>query len=196
MRIWGKDALAACEAVLLTFLQADKSLINTTPDYLFHIIGFAAALLTGIKFRLLKAIGMEMQGSSDTLLAKTLDRLCDISFSDNHVAKRCAYLIHTMIALWEKRKQEWDYGGVDGAPPGNPSATIIPNSGAVVVDEQYASAQPQLEPLGSLPASQTEPQSDPGTTEAEATWFMNLDMFQDAEFWSQLLDAQDHPPEQ
>lgn len=43
--------------------------------------------------------------------------LRDLSFSDDHVAKRCAHLIHRLMTVWEKRHRDYVYGGVEVAPP-------------------------------------------------------------------------------
>lgn len=191
--VWGKEILRLCETILLAFLQADRRLVNTTPDNIFPVIGFVSGLLTTIKFFLLKKIGMELSGSSDVLLSRTMDLLCDISFSDDHVAKRCAHLIHTMITVWEKGHRDY----VSGLPVDLPAPPTTAYADGVA-DMHHSDAPSQLDLLGSLPTSHISsvPKIHYDTSEFDASFLKNVDMFEDVGFWSQLLDAQEHSPEE
>lgn len=187
---WGKEAVNVTEAVLVAFLQADKRLVNTTPDTIFHMIGFASGFLVGVKFLLIKRKGVDLLGSSDKLLSRTLDLLSEASFSNDHAATRCAHLVHTMITAWERRHMEHPY--VDAAPLGIPPTPPYSDAN----DSQYVPGQSQSYPTHSIPFWNPPLASHHNPSGAEATLSVDSDIFQDPGFWASFMGAHSSYPDE
>lgn len=183
--IWGTEALSLSEAILVAFLQADKSLIDTTPDSIFHMVSFAAGFMVGVKHLVMINVDKEMPGSGDKLLSRSAELLSSLSFSHDHAARRCAQSVQAMIATWERRVM--NRSNADVPPEHNhsyaPPTPITPYS-----------AIPLYPTL--LPPTQNAPLAphDP-TTNADANWLLNAEIFPDDAFWAHFLGAQDPYPQ-
>ncbi|KAJ3758560.1 hypothetical protein EV360DRAFT_43627 [Lentinula raphanica] len=100
---WGKEAMAISESVLVTLLELDMQLLGTSPDYIFNMIAFAASYIIGSKFLVLDSIKIDLPGSGEKLLCKTIDRLKQCSCSPDSASWKCASLISWMLSLWENK---------------------------------------------------------------------------------------------
>ncbi|KAG7447622.1 uncharacterized protein BT62DRAFT_1074993 [Guyanagaster necrorhizus] len=158
--IWGKECLSMGEAILVSLLKADKSLLPTTPDITFMTIALAGALVVGVKYLMVERVGIELLGSGDALLEQSVQYLSQAAFSRDHVAERCSALLHTMYSSWMKRqKAEFIYlSPLELHQSGAAAPGVFPTSG-VGTEGHEADA------------------SDPS-------------MFQDIQFWSTLFGGQ------
>ncbi|KAJ7591491.1 hypothetical protein C8J56DRAFT_935703 [Mycena floridula] len=157
---WGKETLYLSEGILIATLETDPVLLATAPDSIFNSIAFAAGMVVGIKFLMVRKLGFELPGFTDKLLSRVLNHLSATGLSLDHVAQRCAHLIGTMTSTWQRRN----------GPPGRPELSL---------PTPPFQQSPSTEPVESLPPSD---RSDSSRT--DASWFQHNDIFQDAEFWN------------
>ncbi|THV08149.1 hypothetical protein K435DRAFT_847043 [Dendrothele bispora CBS 962.96] len=164
---WGKESLQISESILVTLLEMDVHFLGTTPDHIFTMIAFAAGFLVGVKFLILQGVGVELPGSSEKLLNKSIAHLNHASCAPDSAARKCAKLISGMVAIWDeqvaqraKAKAAAEAGGLAGAgvgmgrgmnmmPGGVPSS--IPMSGLPYIPLDQApphTSSPHV-PLGS-----------------------------------------------
>ncbi|KAJ3865790.1 hypothetical protein EV359DRAFT_38024 [Lentinula novae-zelandiae] len=105
---WGKENMAVSESILVLLLELDVRLLGTSPDYIFNMIAFAASYVIGSKFLVLQSIGIDLPGSGEKLLCRTIDRLNQCSYSPDSPARKCAILISWMLSLWEDKLASLD----------------------------------------------------------------------------------------
>jgi hypothetical protein len=101
----GRDMLQTAEALLVSLLAADTSLLSTAPDNLFTMVALAAGYLVGVKFLMFRG-GNNLLGGSDLLLTKTVTHLNNVACAPGHAAQRAAFLVKGMIAKWEGRSKK------------------------------------------------------------------------------------------
>ena len=103
---WGHQALVISEAILIaTITLPEPAMMSTAPDSLFSMIAFAAVFVMLSKWNVLEHAGEQMPGSSDAILARTIERLSLVACSRDHHAAKCARLIETGVMSF-KRKME------------------------------------------------------------------------------------------
>ncbi|KAK0206972.1 hypothetical protein DFS33DRAFT_1422409 [Desarmillaria ectypa] len=137
---WGKECLAMAEAVLVSLLQAEKTLLPTTPDITFITMAFAGALIVGVKFLMVERVGIELLGSGDALLEQSVQLLSQAAFSSDHVAQRYSALLHAFHTSWMKRqKSELNCLGPLSAFQ---SGTSFPTSGIGTGEDGAETADP------------------------------------------------------
>ncbi|KAJ4479099.1 hypothetical protein J3R30DRAFT_3289733 [Lentinula aciculospora] len=105
---WGKETMAVSESIMVTLLELDLRLLGTSPDDVFNMIAFAASYIIGSKFLVLESIGIDLPGSGEKLLRKTIDKLHQCSYSPDSAARKCADLISCMLSLWENKLASLD----------------------------------------------------------------------------------------
>ncbi|KAJ6590954.1 hypothetical protein DFH09DRAFT_1138182 [Mycena vulgaris] len=102
---FGRIALISAEAVLTAFLaSSDLSLLSTAPDNLYVMVGFASAWISVSNFSIHQLSGTKMGGASERLQSMTIDRLNQISHSQDHSAGRCGHVLGALLSAWERRK--------------------------------------------------------------------------------------------
>ncbi|KAE9409792.1 hypothetical protein BT96DRAFT_984159 [Gymnopus androsaceus JB14] len=111
--IWGKEAVAVSESVLISFLEADVNLLGTMPDYIFN--------MDRLRFDLYhrrqvphhpKSRGRLSWFDGETSLIEAYTKLKQCSLSPDSAAMKCSTLITGMLALWENKmaQQEAEAG--------------------------------------------------------------------------------------
>ncbi|KAJ3812027.1 hypothetical protein F5876DRAFT_38348 [Lentinula aff. lateritia] len=105
---WGKENMAVSESILVLLLELDVRLLGTSPDYIFNMIAFAASYVIGSKFLVLQSIGIDLPGSGEKLLCRTIHKLNQCSYSPDSPARKCATLISWMLSLWEDKLASLD----------------------------------------------------------------------------------------
>jgi hypothetical protein len=196
---WGKEILLLAEAILVLFLQADPRLIGTAPDYIFSAVTFAAYFIVGVKFLMLKKIGIELAGSTEGLLTKTHRRLSEIPTPQDHWAKKCANAVGAVI-------REWD-DVVVATPPSNrlgPARNVhnaVPDSSPAQAPTYgiagTASGTPFSNQSGGPQSGFMMQDGQTSTGEASCNWMFAGSEFgyqDDMTFWSQFFGSA-IPPE-
>lgn len=101
---WGHQALVLSEAILIaTISLPEPALMSTAPDSLFSMITFATIFVMLSKWSVLEHAGQQMPGSSDSILARTIERLSLIACSRDHFAAKCARLIETGVISFKRK---------------------------------------------------------------------------------------------
>jgi len=103
---WGKESLQISESILVALLEMDVHFLGSTPDHIFTMIAFAAGFLVGVKFLILQGVGVELPGSSEKLLNKSIAHLNHASCSPDSPARKCAKLISGMVSIWDEQVAE------------------------------------------------------------------------------------------
>ncbi|PBK66992.1 hypothetical protein ARMSODRAFT_959661 [Armillaria solidipes] len=141
--IWGKECLSMGEALLVSLLQAEKTLLPTTPDITFMMMAFAGALIVGVKFLMVDKVGIELLGSGDALLEQSFQLLSQVAFSQDHAAQRCSALLQAFHASWIKRqKKELNLLGPLSAF--HQSGTHFPTSGVATEEDGVEAPDPAM----------------------------------------------------
>lgn len=113
MAMWSRETLSLAEAVLISTLRTEATLLGTAPDQVFNMIALGAGLVIGTKFLMVEKVGIELLGSSDALLSKVHAHLTEAYLSADHSVRRCAQLVGAMINTWNQRDQG-DYPSLHG----------------------------------------------------------------------------------
>ncbi|KAF7337872.1 hypothetical protein MVEN_02010200 [Mycena venus] len=104
---WGHMALINAETVLSTFLAAsDLTLLNTAPDNIYVMIGFAATWIFVSNFSLYQLGKTQLGGASEHLQNMTIKRLNQIAHAPDHAAARCGHVLGALMSAWEERRPE------------------------------------------------------------------------------------------
>ncbi|KAJ7907342.1 hypothetical protein B0H13DRAFT_2019088 [Mycena leptocephala] len=102
---WGQMALISAETVLSTFLApSDFTLLNTAPDNLYVMVGFAAIWIFVTNFSLHQLGRCQLGGPSERLQSMTIERLNQIAHAPDHAAARCGHVLGALMSAWEQRK--------------------------------------------------------------------------------------------
>ncbi|KAK0190486.1 hypothetical protein F5146DRAFT_930545 [Armillaria mellea] len=140
---WGKECLSVGEAVLVSLLQAEKTLLPTTPDITFMTVAFAGALIVGVKFLMVERVGIELLGSGDALLEQSFQLLSQVAFSQDHAAHRCSALLQAFHASWMKR-QKTELNILGPLSVFQQSGTHFPTSGVATEGEGEGAPDPAM----------------------------------------------------
>lgn len=91
---WGARALVVAEEVLITMLSRHEiGLLSAAPDNFFAMISLATLFVILSKWSSAENRGEPLPGSSDSLLARTVERLTLVSCSPDHGAGKYARVI-------------------------------------------------------------------------------------------------------
>ncbi|THV08147.1 hypothetical protein K435DRAFT_771725 [Dendrothele bispora CBS 962.96] len=104
--LWSKEAFQLSEAILVSLLEMDQSLLGTSPDYLFTMIAFAAAHALASNYLILRGLNMQVPGSTTKIIDRVIVHLMQASVSEDSPARKCAQLVSVMSALYETRRKE------------------------------------------------------------------------------------------
>jgi hypothetical protein len=201
---WGNHALLLSEGILVTMLsRPELTLLSSAPDNFFSIITLATIFVILSKWSVLEHAGEHMPGSSDSILARTIERLSLVACSPDHIAARCATVIEAGVRSFKRKLEELEIdpkefskpvvqhftprqfvastastssgggGGSNGIGTGG-----YPTAGCATGMTTGGGVQGGgMYPQQTLPSF---PMSDPN-------YFMNSDLFLDNEFWSSFM---------
>ncbi|KAJ7592950.1 hypothetical protein C8J56DRAFT_486269 [Mycena floridula] len=102
---WGREVGQLAEVILVNALQTDARLLSTTPDAIFSMIAFAAALCVGVKSFLLTHRGLELPGSTDNLLRLLVGHLDQASLYPGDAPSSCARFFAMMLATLQTERE-------------------------------------------------------------------------------------------
>ncbi|KAH7887473.1 hypothetical protein F5I97DRAFT_1966044 [Phlebopus sp. FC_14] len=106
-RSWGHHALVLSEGILVTALsRPELVLLSSAPDNFFRMITFAAIFVILCKWSVLENAGEQLPGSSDPVLARTIDRLSMIACAQDHIAAKCARVIEAGVVSFRRKMEE------------------------------------------------------------------------------------------
>lgn len=191
---WGTRALVVAEEILITMLsQPETNLLSAAPDNFFAMISLATLYVILSKWSSAEDKGEPLPGSSDSLLARTADRLALVSCSPDHSAGKYARVIEEGVLSVQRKlanfvprcpSRSTRLQQHPNAPPhnhtiGNHRDTVHtnmpPNSGRT---EPHPVA-PQGHPMHLQHTLPSFPMNDPN--------YFNSEFFFDNEFWSSFM---------
>ncbi|EIW76212.1 hypothetical protein CONPUDRAFT_168789 [Coniophora puteana RWD-64-598 SS2] len=117
-RSWGQYALVVSERIMLLVLEckeADNGRLASAPDIYFNMITLASFFIILAKWSTLQDTGEPLPGSSDSLLARTVERLSQTACSPEHQPAKCARVINAGILSFRKRASGSDKGATPDA---------------------------------------------------------------------------------
>ncbi|KAH7912970.1 hypothetical protein BJ138DRAFT_1147165 [Hygrophoropsis aurantiaca] len=181
-RSWGQHALVLSEGILITSLsRPELALLSSAPDNYFSMIILATMFVILSKWSVLQNAGEQLPGSSDSILAKTIERLSQVACSPDHFPAKCARVIEAGVLSFRRRASEQSESGVREI-----SRPVLEHFSAAARDFTERVAAPPT-PSSFVPGeamSQTFPSAfllnDPN-------YFMNSDIFLDNDFWSSFM---------
>ncbi|KAJ7598970.1 hypothetical protein C8J56DRAFT_178642 [Mycena floridula] len=91
--MWGREIIVLSESILVAAIQADVTLLQTSPDHLFNMISFAAALSVGVKLILINMFGLDLPGSIAALMKRLIKHLQSTSACPDAPAITCSRLL-------------------------------------------------------------------------------------------------------
>ncbi|EGO02210.1 hypothetical protein SERLA73DRAFT_178032 [Serpula lacrymans var. lacrymans S7.3] len=181
-RSWGQQALVLSEGILITSLsRPELALLSSAPDNFFSMITLATFFVVLSKWSMLQNTGEQLPGSSDSILAKTIERLSQVACSPDHAPARCAQLINACVLSFRRRASE-----KTESEPLERSALILEhfNTAARNFTERVASTSSPSPFVTGEGMSQVFPSSFPIN---DPNYFMNSDIFLDNNFWASFM---------
>lgn len=101
---WGNKSIQSAQAVLaLIVAEQDLVLFGAAPDYIFTLITFAATWLIISSFSMYQLNGTGLGSPCERLVAMTIEKLSQMSYSPQHTPAKCAHIIASLLAAWEQR---------------------------------------------------------------------------------------------
>ena len=194
---WGHHALVLSEAILIaTISRSELAMMSTAPDSLFSMITLAAIFVILSKWNVYENIGQQMPGSSDSILARIIERLSLIACSPDHFAAKCARLIEGGVLSFRKKTERSELGpNVFSKPvlrhfteygPTNRTASVPNGMGT----SGYASGSSAggVDAGSSLTPGPIDPQyTFLNVPMSDPNYFMSSDIFFDDDFWSAFM---------
>ncbi|KAJ7016007.1 hypothetical protein C8F04DRAFT_1167512 [Mycena alexandri] len=150
---WGRDMIQTAEAILVYALQAELELLSTAPDVYFHMVALAAGHVVGVKF----------------LMSRCTSR--GAARGPGHAARKCALLIHGMLAKWRNR----------GASPSVFPVRASPSGFATTTTPPLSDHSSDGSPYGYMPSQFAPPELD-------FSMFLNSTMALEALLWPELQE--------
>ncbi|KAL4076253.1 hypothetical protein V8B97DRAFT_2028809 [Scleroderma yunnanense] len=196
---WGSRCLVLAEGVLITLLsQSDTSLLSSAPDNFFAMISLATLYVILSKWSTAQKTKESLAGSSDSLLARTVDRLALIACSPDHSAAKCARVIEEGVLSVRRKlangdprhfcRSTWQQQH-SNTPPQNYAMeshrdTVYSNVHSSSGFPDSGAGQPHSAVLHSHPTNLQHtlpsfPMNDPS--------YFNSEVFFDNEFWSSFM---------
>ncbi|KAF5371206.1 hypothetical protein D9758_004093 [Tetrapyrgos nigripes] len=153
---WSKEAFQISEAILVSLLELDSSMLSTAPDRLFTMISFTVGYCLGSIFIILKGVGIPVPGSTTKLLERLVGHLMQASVSRDSASRKCAGLVSVMIALYKARREE-----ILAAPrpPGIEQLGSYPGMNLVMMMSNLERSERERSTSASRPQSNTFPSS-------------------------------------
>ncbi|OAX43229.1 hypothetical protein K503DRAFT_708912 [Rhizopogon vinicolor AM-OR11-026] len=180
-RSWGHHALVLSEGILITALsRPELALLSAAPDNFFSMITLATLFVILSKWSVMENAGEQLPGSSDSILARTIDRLRQVSAAPDHVPAKCARVIEAGVLSFRRRVSEKDTREFS-----QPLLEHFDTAARDFRERVSAPAAPSGYPAEQL-YSQI-PQSFPSFPINDPNYFMNSDIFLDNDFWSSFM---------
>lgn len=196
---WGHQALVLSEAILVMIIsRTELALMSTAPDNLFSMVTLAAVFVLLSKWSVLENVGQQMPGSSDSILARTIETLSHVACSSDHFAAKCARLIKAGVHSFRKKCEGSEPEPKSFSKPivqhfteYGPSSRSAAMSNGVGTDGYAAgSSAASMNTGGSFGPGPIDPQySFPNLPMNDPNYFMNSDIFFDSDFWSTFMAA-------
>ncbi|KAF8450221.1 hypothetical protein L210DRAFT_3387413 [Boletus edulis BED1] len=195
---WGHQALVLSEAILIaTISRSELALMSTAPDSLFSMITLATIFVLLSKWNVLENIGQQMPGSSDSILAKIIERLSLIACSPDHFAAKCARLIEAGVLSFRRRSERSEPEPKVFSRPVvrhfteyGPSRRGSVSNGMDTGGYAAGSSTTGVNTGGCLPPGPVEPQYTlPNLPMSDPNYFVNSDIFFDNDFWSTFMSS-------
>lgn len=187
-----RDALASAESLLTTVLSiADTELLATAPDSVYAMISFAAAYVTTAKFLLLQSKGTRhLPGSSDELLARTVNRLQGVSLCGDDNASRCARVVSRFVDTWCEKLSAHD-AETTGASPAESgdSPRGAPAVSSITKARHHDGASSENTP------AEPSPETTSSFTGFDYMFSVDQDTLFGPDFWQYLTEAPDVQPD-
>lgn len=193
---WGHHALVLSEAILIaTISRSELALMSTAPDSLFSMISLAAIFVILSKWNVYENIGQQMPGSSDSILARIIERLSLIACSPDHFAAKCARLIEGGVLSFRRKTERSEPGPKVSKPVlrhyteyGPTSKSASGSNGMGTGGYTVGSSAPGVDTGGSLPPGPMDPQyTFLNVPMSDPNYFMSSDIFFDDDFWSAFM---------
>jgi hypothetical protein len=182
-RSWGHHALVLSEGILITALsRPELALLSAAPDNFFSMITLATLFVILSKWSVMENAGEQLPGSSDSILARTIDRLRQVSAAPDHVPAKCARVIEAGVLSFRRRASEKD---MDSREFSQPLLEHFDTAARDFRERVSAPAAPSGYPAEQL-YSQMQP-SFPSFPINDPNYFMNSDIFLDNDFWSSFM---------
>lgn len=184
-RSWGHQALVLSEGILITALsRPELVLLSAAPDNFFSMLTLATFFVIISKWSVMENACEQLPGSSDSILARTIDRMQQVSASLDHVPAKCARVIEAGVLSFRKRASEKSEAEsrelhrpllehFDTAARNFRERVSAPvaHSGYPTEQQQYSHTQ----------------QSFPSFPVNDPNYFMNSDIILDNDFWSSFM---------
>ncbi|KAG2369795.1 hypothetical protein BDR07DRAFT_1388333 [Suillus spraguei] len=183
-RSWGHQALVLSEGILITALsRPELVLLSAAPDNFFSMLTLATFFVIISKWSVMENACEQLPGSSDSILARTIDRMQQVSAAPDHVPAKCARVIEAGVLSFRKRASE--KSEVESRELHRPllehfdtAARLRERVSAPVAHSGYPTEQQQY--------SHTQ-QSFPSFPVNDPNYFMNSDIILDNDFWSSFM---------
>ncbi|KAG6334098.1 hypothetical protein ID866_4990 [Astraeus odoratus] len=194
--VWGSRALVIAEGVLITMIsRSETALLSAAPDYFFAMISLSTLYVILSKWSAMEKTKEPLRGSCDSLLARTVQYLTQISCSPDHSAARCARVIEEGMSSVHKKLSTYSRQAVTSQIWRQRVSSAALNYTEVDCnrDMGYSSMPPTAEYtecVGGTPPLHEQamnshhtlssfPMSDPN--------YFNSEIFFDTEFWSSFM---------
>ncbi|KAG0703888.1 hypothetical protein DFH29DRAFT_1040372 [Suillus ampliporus] len=183
-RSWGHHALVLSEGILITALsRPELALLSAAPDNFFSMLTLATLFVILSKWSVMENAGEQLPGSSDSILARTIDRMRQVSAAPDHVPAKCARVIEAGVLSFRRRASEKSEADTQEF-----SQPLLEHFDTAARDFRERVSAPAA-PSG-YPAEQSYPhsqQSFPSFPINDPNYFMNSDIFLDNDFWSSFM---------
>ncbi|KAG1755346.1 hypothetical protein EDB19DRAFT_1924731 [Suillus lakei] len=175
-RSWGHQALVLSEGILITALsRPELVLLSAAPDNFFSMLTLATFFVILSKWSL--------PGSSDSILARTIDRMRQVSAAPDHVPAKCARVIEAGVLSFRRRSSE--KSEADSREFSRPLLEHFDTAARNFRERVSAPAAPSGYPAEQQ-YSHTQ-QSFPSFPINDPNYFMNSDIILDNDFWSSFM---------
>jgi hypothetical protein len=172
------------EGILITALsRPELVLLSAAPDNFFSMLTLATFFVILSKWSVMENAGEQLPGSSDSILARTIDRMQQVSAAPDHVPAKCARVIEAGVLSFRKRSSE--KSEVDSRELSRPllehfdtaARNFRERVSAPAAHSGYTTEQQYPHAQQSFPSF---PINDPN-------YFMNSDIILDNDFWSSFM---------
>ncbi|KAG8218913.1 hypothetical protein J3R82DRAFT_4596 [Butyriboletus roseoflavus] len=201
---WGHHALVLSEAILIaTISRPELALMSAAPDSLFSMITFATIFVILSKWSVLENAGQQMAGSSDSILAKIIERLSLIACSPDHIAAKCARIIEAGVLSFNRRIERSEREQKEFSRPivqhfttttraefGSSGTSRSASVSSGMGTGGYAAGSPATGVSAGGGLTPMDPQHTfSNILTSDQNYFMGSDIFFDNDFWSSFMSS-------
>lgn len=182
-RSWGHQALVLSEGILITALsRPELVLLSAAPDNFFSMLTLATFFVILSKWSVMENACEQLPGSSDSILARTIDRMQQVSAAPDHVPAKCARVIEAGVLSFRKRSSEKSEADSQLSRP------LLEHFDTAARNFRERVSAPTAH--SGYPTEQQYPhtqQSFPSFPINDPNYFMNSDIILDNDFWSSFM---------